>query len=139
MANFPDEIMRFSAEVTTEGNFNMAGRFLPYGFVHGNTDNDAITPSTTQTQAAATTLDTFWSYIATVANANDCVKIRADYSGLSAIVIVTNGGANILDIFPGVGHQIDALGANNAYSLAAGKTIVFRAISATAWVSISFV
>ncbi len=51
---------------------------------------------------------------------------------------VWNLGANALSVFPWFGAQIDALGANTAYSLAAGTAATFRAVSLTQWYAAVF-
>ena len=47
--------------------------------------------------------------------------------------LVFNDGAASLDIFPVTGGQIDALGANAAYSLASGSVREFHGKTATDW------
>jgi len=45
-------------------------------------------------------------------------------------VFMTNQGANALTVYPPVGGQINALGANVGFSIAAGKQTNFRSVGA---------
>lgn len=49
--------------------------------------------------------------------------------------VVNNSSANSMNVFPDLGGQINALGANAAFALAAGKTAEFTASSVLQWVS----
>ena len=49
---------------------------------------------------------------------------------------VINAGANALNVYPFVGGVIDALGTNGAYSLASGKTQIFRCIASGVFISL---
>ena len=48
-------------------------------------------------------------------------------------IFVQNSGANALNVYPASGHSINALAANAAFSLAAGKNAVFWAATASKW------
>lgn len=48
-------------------------------------------------------------------------------------IFVANSGANALAVYPNTGHSINALAANAAFSLAAGKNAVFWAATASKW------
>lgn len=80
-------------------------------------------------QAGALLLAADWNEVATVAAATG-VRIAALSAGHPECMVV-NAGANALNIYPSVGCQIDALGANNPYVLAAGKVQVFRPFTTT--------
>jgi hypothetical protein len=59
-----------------------------------------------------------------VANANDSVTLPPSQSGV--ILIVANAAAsNSMNVFPAKGEQINALGANTAFAVAAGKVALF--------------
>lgn len=75
------------------------------------------------TQATALKLTTDWNEVDTVA-ANSGVMLPSLQPGQP--VMVFNGGANALLVYPATGIQIDALGVNVAYSLATGKTQIFN-------------
>ena len=73
--------------------------------------------------------------IVTVANANDSVTLPPSKGG--ALYIVTNAHAsNSANVFPNTGDAVNALGANNAFALAAGKVALFLCITAGQWHSL---
>lgn len=89
---------------------------------------DANISAAGTTQATATQLAHDWSEVlATAAGAG--VKLLNLKAGQSQFVF--NGGANALKVYPATGWGIDALAVNAAYSLAAGKTQIFRAVTPT--------
>jgi hypothetical protein len=90
-----------------------------------------ITAFATGGQASATALTAEVNFVTTVATAADSVKIATP--ALGARQVVFNDGANSVDVFPPTGVQIDALGANNPYALAAGSSREFWGKTATQW------
>lgn len=54
-------------------------------------------------------------------------------NGLCLELEIANAGANSMNIFPAVGEQINALGANAAFALAAGKTAYFTSTNSGQW------
>src|ERR1700746_1852287 len=73
--------------------------------------------------------------IVTVANANDSVTLPPSRGG--AFYIVANAHAsNSANVFPSLGDAVNALGANNAFALAAGKVALFFCVSAGQWHSL---
>jgi len=48
-------------------------------------------------------------------------------------IFVANAGANALLVYPASGHSINALSANTAFSLAAGKNAMFWAATSSKW------
>lgn len=52
---------------------------------------------------------------------------------LGAEIVVTNTGANPVNVYPAVGGQINTLGVNNPISLPVGQSMTFLAFGATAW------
>jgi len=96
----------------------------------GSTDN--ITASATQTQVAGTPLVTPLNRVVTVASAGNAVTLPVSKSGM--VITVTNAHAtNSIQVFPGLGDAINALGANAAYSVAATKTVQLVCNSAGQW------
>jgi hypothetical protein len=69
--------------------------------------------------------------IATCANTNDSANLPASFSG--AMITVVNAGAQTAAIFPAAGEQINALGANNAFALAAAKVAQFYCLTVGQW------
>lgn len=107
----------------------VGGRALFYGPLYFPQQN-GLTAHAGGGQAAGTVL--LWGRIArvtTAASAGDSCLISEDTID-GAILWVINDGSSAIDIFPPVGSSIDALGANTAYSLAAGKAIAFVRIGA---------
>jgi hypothetical protein len=81
------------------------------------------------TQLTALVLKDDWNHIGTTA-ANTGVQIPKIITGQE--IYVANDGVNPLKIYPWGGWQIDSLGVNGAYSLAAGKMQKFKVIGLTA-------
>jgi hypothetical protein len=75
------------------------------------------------TQVNGTPLHDDWNFFGTVAPGTAAV-IPAVQPGQQ--VQVQNSGASALNVFPPIGFQIDALGANNPYSVPAGKYRLFQ-------------
>lgn len=86
---------------------------------------------------AGTALNSGYNVVTTVASGNDSVQLPScraggaeDVRGLGntdgMLVLATNAAAsNTMVVFPQTGEQINALGANNGYSMVAGKTAAF--------------
>jgi len=91
-----------------------------------------ITASTTQSQGQQP-LTKDINEIATCANANDVVTMPTAAAGMT--IYVRNNGANALQIFPASGDDIDGTGVDASVTLAAGASVVYRAIDATNWYS----
>lgn len=97
----------------------------------GNLPTQNVSPALTAHagggQAAGLLLTRTYNRFNTVATAGDSALLPATAGiGLQAYnLIVHNNGANSMNIFPASGEAINALGANAAYALAAGKTAVF--------------
>jgi hypothetical protein len=70
---------------------------------------------------------------------NEFTTVAASSGGIlpspeqGEFIFVANAGANALNVYPASGHSINALGANAAFSLAAGKNALFWAATATKW------
>lgn len=74
-------------------------------------------------QLGATNLTDNDNLVNTVATTGDSVKLLPAVK--NTIQTVRNYGANAMDVFPQAAEQIDSLGANVPFSLAAGATITF--------------
>ena len=70
---------------------------------------------------------------------NEFTTVAASSGGIlpspeqGEFIFVANAGANALNVYPASGHSINALAANTAFSLAAGKNAMFWAATATKW------
>jgi hypothetical protein len=86
---------------------------------------DSITAFATGGQANATQLVAAINRVTVCATAGDSVKLPVSQGNVGLTVMVINAGAASLNVFPSAGDQIDALGANAAKAVAAGKTCDF--------------
>lgn len=103
---------------------------------------DNITALAGGAQTGATLLDSGFNRVVTVASSGDSVKLPSCHTGASntsqlaagiisgnttgiQIGVVNSHASNAINVFPATGESINALSANTAFSLAAGKTIVF--------------
>lgn len=94
----------------------------------------AVTAQAGGGQALATPLVSQYNLVTVVASAGDSVLLPTlTVNRVGMQVVVRNNAANACDVFPAVGQSINALAANAAFSVAAGTTVTFMAISATAW------
>jgi predicted RecA/RadA family phage recombinase len=96
---------------------------------------NALTAHAGGGQANATPILAQIARFTTVATAGDSGLLPAAGPGLE--VTVTNAAAaNSMNVFPNTGDQINSLGANAAFALAAGKTATFFSTVAGQWHSI---
>jgi hypothetical protein len=118
-----------SIEVLDNGIIELAefGGFVAYGV------SQAVTAAGS-TQATATPLTRPINNITTVA-ASTGVIFPGAVPGMR--IIVRNGGANILRIYPAVGAQINTLGTNTGLQLEVDATIEFVAVSGTRWYTLN--
>lgn len=86
-------------------------------------------------QASATQLLTDLNRVPTVATAGDSVKLPDAVVGRS-IFVKNAHAANSLNVFPKTGESINALGANAAFAVAAGKSAHFYCVLTGQWDSI---
>jgi hypothetical protein len=84
------------------------------------------------TQATATALVSNINNVTVVAAAADGVRLPTAVAGMRILVRNTDA-ADTLKIYPATGGQINALGANAAYSLVIGTTIELFASTTTQW------
>lgn len=97
--------------------------------VHSTVNN--VTAHAGGGQASATQLTSELNFVTTAASAGD--SVRLPFAGPGRVVTVFNDGANAIDVFPLSTEAIDALGADTAYSLAAGASRQFFGKSAGVW------
>jgi hypothetical protein len=83
-------------------------------------------------QANATALVSNINNVTVVATNADGVRLPTAIAGIR-ILIRNSDAADTLKIYPATGDQIDALGTNASYSLAAGSTIELFASTTTQW------
>ena len=97
---------------------------------------DSMTAHAGGGQASATPILTQMSRFTTVATIADsavlpsaaaiAADVPASAGTYSVEFTVTNASANSMNVFPATGEAINALGANTAFALAAGKTACFN-------------
>lgn len=118
----------FQQGLPTGGN----GQFM--GDLASSTDN--ITAHSGGGQANGVPITASMTRVTTVGAAGDSVTLPASIPGNQ--LMVTNAAAvNSMNVFPNAGgtgtEQINALGANAAFAVAAGKTVTFNCYTAGQW------
>lgn len=93
--------------------------------------NTGLTAKAGGGQSGATALNLGINRVSTVGTAGDSL-ILPSYSG-GLVLMVVNATATSMNVFPPVGGTVNALSANAAYAIAAGKTVVFFQASDGAW------
>lgn len=96
---------------------------------------DSITAHAGGGQTNATKLTSVLNRVTTVASAADSVELPASIAGLE-ITIINAAASNSMNVFPATGEAINALSANSAFAVAAGKTATFYCVTAGQWHSI---
>jgi hypothetical protein len=117
-----------------------AGNWYSEGLATGFGGPGLQTQSTTSTitahagggQGSATPLTTMINRVSTVASAGDSVVLPAFVLGLQ-IYVANAAATNSMNVFPATGDQINALGANAAFAVAAGKNATFTCTAANQW------
>lgn len=103
-----------------------AGSFPTVSFANG------LTAHAGGGQGSATPITTSLARVTTVATAGDSVGLPVSAGGM-VITIMNATAVNSMNVFPASGEQINALGANAAFAVAAGKTATFYCANATQW------
>jgi len=83
-------------------------------------------------QGTATPLSAMQNRVTSVASANDSVLLPPSVTGMS-ITVINAAPANSMNVFPASGDKINALAANAAFAVAAGKTAEFVCTTAGQW------
>lgn len=127
-----DNVTINSGKATLQ-NLTVTGTFTAAGGVQVAVSTIAAAGSS---QATATQA----SFGLNVVSAGDGTKaIRLPTAVAGSIVFVKNTAAGALPIYPATGAQINAVGSNNAYSIATLTSTMLIAASATQWYSIPLV
>ena len=82
------------------------------------------------TQGTATAITNQTNEFTTVAASSGAILPSPEQG---EFIFVANAGANAMNVYPATGHSINALAANAAFSLAAGKNALFWAATASKW------
>jgi len=119
---------------------NAPSREILRGFVSRsqpsiNAVTSGIVANAAGTQAAGTPITAEYNILSTVAGAGFSVTLPLLNVNLIGMRIsIKNLGANAANVFPALGQQINALGANTAFSLAAAGIINLVATSSSLWI-----
>jgi hypothetical protein len=98
---------------------------------------DGLTATAGGGQATAAPLSSGVHRFSTVATAADSCRLPPAASGAVGVEVnVINAGAASLNVFPAPGDTINALAANAAFALPAGKTCKFLSTGAGRWYSL---
>jgi hypothetical protein len=84
-------------------------------------------------QGSATALPALINRVTTVASAGDSVVLPTSVAGMEGLVVVNATATNSMNVFPASGDAINALGANAAFAVAAGKAATFYCANAGQW------
>lgn len=115
----------------TEG---LATGFVPGTSLQTFSAVDGLAANAGGVQAGATPITNMINRFTTVGGIGFSSLLPVAAAGLNITVI--NAGANSMNVFPAVGDAINALGANVAFALAAGKTAEFFSTVTGQWHSI---
>jgi hypothetical protein len=96
---------------------------------------DNITAKAGGGQATAVLMTAAMNRITIVATGNDSVKLPPSVAGLD-VVIINAAASNAANVYPATGDQINVLGVNAAFSVAANKVATFYCCTAGQWHSI---
>lgn len=102
-----------------------------YTFPPQTSSLDGIVAHAGGGQSSATLLSAGINRITTVATTGDSAKLPPATPGVQVTVI--NADANSMNLFPASGEQINSLGINNAFALAAGKTVICTSAGKGQW------
>lgn len=93
---------------------------------------DGVTATPSGSQATALLINAMTTRVTTVATAGDAIELPLSSGGLF-LTVVNAAATNAMNVFPRPNEQINALGANNAFSVAAGKACFFVGTSKGQW------
>jgi hypothetical protein len=121
----------FTLKVSANGStfFNALKMLASSGRVALKANGSGLSGAGT-TQGTATVITNQTNEFTTVAASSGAVLPSPEQG---EFIFVANAGANALNVYPASGHSINALAANAAFSLAAGKNALFWAATASKW------
>ena len=94
---------------------------------------DGLTASTTQTQAGGTVIPAGFTRFSTVASSNNAATMPKAIQGRR--IVVSNAGANQMQVFPYLGDSIASGATNAAYVIPAGTIVELFCIHAGNWIA----
>jgi hypothetical protein len=93
---------------------------------------DNVTATAGGGQANAVQINDMTTRVTTVGTAADSVKLPVAVPGLM-LTVVNAAAANSMNLFPATGEAINALSANTALAVAAGKAVICIATALKQW------
>lgn len=93
---------------------------------------DTLTAHSGGGQTSALALTAGMNRVTTVAAAADSVKLPVSVAGMQ-IIVINAAATNAMNVYPQTGEIINALSANTALSIVAGKTASFYCVTAGQW------
>jgi hypothetical protein len=124
-------VLPFVLQDPRTSDFN-AGGANPIRYISGAADNITAHAGGGQANAYPIPGTVQIARVTVVASAGDSVILPASAPGLE-ITVVNAAAANSMNVFPAVGDAINALGANTAFAVAAGKTCTFYCATSGQW------
>lgn len=97
-----------------------------------NSVQDNLTAHAGGGQASGTPITAMSARFTVVATAADSGTLPVSVAGME-LTVINATATNAMNVFPAVGDTINALGANTAFSLAAGKTMMAFCVTAGQW------
>ncbi len=122
----------FSLKVSANGStfFTALKMMAASGRVALKTNGSGLSAAGT-TQGTATAITNQTNDFTTVAASSGAVLPSPEQG---EFIFVANSGANAMALYPASGHSINALAANAAFSVPAGKNVIVWAATATKWI-----
>ena len=134
IAQLPNSLLIF--ECSVQGKWYAEGTGCGYAGQYPTVSAaNALTAHAGGGQASALPITASIARFTTVATAGDSAVLPASASGMQ-ITVANAAAANSMNVFPATGESINALGANTAFAVAAGKTATFFCTNAGQWHSI---
>lgn len=94
--------------------------------------DDSVTATPSGTQGNSYQMKTTVIRVTTVATGGDSITLAPAKPGKMRVII--NGTATSMNVFPGVGDQINGAGANTAAAVAGNKTAILFCLTQGNWV-----
>lgn len=122
----------FSLKVSANGStfFTALKMMAASGRVALKTNGSGLSAAGT-TQGTATAITNQTNDFTTVAASSGAILPSPEQG---EFIFVANSGANAMALYPASGHSINALAANTAFSVPAGKSVIVWAATATKWI-----
>lgn len=93
---------------------------------------DGLTAKIGGAQGGGPAINRMINRFTTVTSGNDSCTLPTSFVG-AQITIINGAASNSMNVFPATGDAINALGANNAFALAANKSAVFYCTVSGQW------